>query len=496
MKKKDALLLVLIFAGTALFRIFLAYQTPFFSLDESYATIRQIEHILSHGTPLFQDPLSFGGRTLVFSPVFAYITAFFSLIVPIEATGKIILNLLASTTVFLAFFISYRLTKDSYVSLLTAFIAGFIPVYFSYTFNRITPVSLILPLFLTLIYSFITLEKKSSLYLFIITLIFYAFLSPTVIVFILGLLFYIILLKVGKMQVKKAEYEIIFFSVFFILWSQLILYKKLLLSHGPLIIWQNFPAKILANYFVGVSLLDAVYLIGELPFIFGLLIIFRYVFKDKNKEVHFLIAFALSTGLLLWLRVLPLHAGLMFFGIILVLLFAVYYNVYLQYLTHTKFSRFIPLLKGSFIIVFILTSVYPSWSLSTTSPEISPALMESLDWLRYNSDDDLAVFSSIAEGELITAIAHRKNYMDRNFLGIRDADKRFEEYEKILTSPSKTQVVSILEKNKVRYLLISPLLKEEMQAEAPPAVDEECFEKIFEKQGVDIYKVTCRIQNI
>jgi len=298
------------------------------------------------------------------------------------------------------------------------------------------------------------------------------------------------------MQVKKAEWELILFSVFFVLWSQLILYKKLLLSHGPRIIWQNFPTEILATYFSKISILEAVYMIGELPFIMGLIIVFKYLFKDKNKEVHFLIAFALSTGLLLWLRLIPLTIGLMFLGLVLILLFATYYKVYLIYIQKTRFAKFTPILKVAFIVVFFLTSVFPSVSLAKASFESVPSIdaWQTLDWLVKNSDDDRAIFTSMAQGDLITYRAHRKNVIDPNFLGIINADERYEDYIKMASTPSVTQAVATFNKYKVKFLWISKTLKAEFGE--PMYLSHSCFEKVFENKSGEVYKVTCKLQDL
>jgi len=495
MKPREWIILLLLFTGTIALRIFLSYQTPYFGIDESYATIRNIQAIQETLTPLFHDALSFSGRERVFSPLFSYFLAGLHSLFSIEIIGKVILNILAASVTLIAFLITKKLTNDSYVSLLTAFIAGFVPVYFSHTFNRITIHSITIPLFALLIFCFVNLDKKRYIYTYLVTLIVFSLLSPTVIVFILGLVFYLILLKVGKMDISNAEYELVFFSIFFVLWSQLILYKKILLAHGPLVIWQNLPTQILSNYFVGVSILDAVYRIGELPFIFGLIIIFRYIFKDKNKEVHFLIACACSTGLLLWLRLLPLTTGLIFCGMVFVLLFGVYYKVYLKYLANTRFTKLIPVLKFSFIIVFLLTSIYPSVSLAQQELQAAPSPedMEVLQWLNQEADGDFAVFSSLEQGELVAAIAKRKNFIDRDFLGIPDANQRYEDYEKLLTTPSKTQAISLLDKYKIKYLWISPSLKKTI--DKPPYIDDSCFQEAYNKNQHQVYKLTCHIQD-
>ena len=75
------------------FRLFFAFSTETFDYD-AYLGIRQINEILETNSPVFNDPLSYGGRTLLFSPLFYYLMAFFSIIVPYAL--KIIPNIFLS----------------------------------------------------------------------------------------------------------------------------------------------------------------------------------------------------------------------------------------------------------------------------------------------------------------------------------------------------------------------------------------------------------------
>jgi hypothetical protein len=62
-----ALIFVLVLATRLLFII------PAKSFDyEAYDVLRQAEHIKEAGMPLFNDPLSYSGRTSIFPPLFYY----------------------------------------------------------------------------------------------------------------------------------------------------------------------------------------------------------------------------------------------------------------------------------------------------------------------------------------------------------------------------------------------------------------------------------------
>ena len=67
--KKEYWILIAIFVLTLTLRLSLAFYFPNFTY-ESYFHLKQIEQITNNGFPTYQDPLSYGGRTLVFLPAF------------------------------------------------------------------------------------------------------------------------------------------------------------------------------------------------------------------------------------------------------------------------------------------------------------------------------------------------------------------------------------------------------------------------------------------
>jgi len=83
-------------------RLFIAFQSPYFNYD-AYFSLRQAEHITTTGLPLYNDPLSYGGKTQLFAPLQYYVLAFFSLILPLTLVAKIIPNIFASLLVVLIY---------------------------------------------------------------------------------------------------------------------------------------------------------------------------------------------------------------------------------------------------------------------------------------------------------------------------------------------------------------------------------------------------------
>ncbi|MBW2967118.1 hypothetical protein KY362_01390, partial [Candidatus Woesearchaeota archaeon] len=71
-------LLAVIFLVVLAVRLYLAFQTPNFALEEAYFNYRQVESIKSSFIPSYVDGLSYSGRTHIFPPVYYYLLSAFS----------------------------------------------------------------------------------------------------------------------------------------------------------------------------------------------------------------------------------------------------------------------------------------------------------------------------------------------------------------------------------------------------------------------------------
>ena len=126
-------------------------------------------------------------------------------------------------------------------------------------------------LIFTALFALMTINKyKNSTYLFLVSLILLLFTHPIVLLLIFGLLLYLILIKAINLKQSKIELEVIFFSTFIVFWFLLLLFKNAFLEHGFNTIWQNTPSKILTDYFFDIGILESIYAIGIVPFIFGI----------------------------------------------------------------------------------------------------------------------------------------------------------------------------------------------------------------------------------
>jgi len=484
------IILILIFLITLSFRLFIAFQSSEFSDDNAYFTLRQIENIKESGKLISYDELSYSGKQQINSPFFYYFLSFFSLFMPLNLVGKIIPNVLASLLVMIAYLIVVHLTKNSKISLMAGFTAGFVPIYLSRTVNSISIYTLVIPLIFFIIYCLLKIDDKKFLYCFIVSIFILALTSASSFLLIIALLFYLLFLRLERLKLSRKEVELILFSTFLIIIINFLVYKGVFLFHGISLIWQNFPEEIMAKYFLEFNLLGALYLIGTISFVSGIYIIYYNLFKKKDRFTFLLISFAISTGLLLWFRLIQLRIGLMFLGMILVLLFAQFMQKFWIYLDRTKFSKYKNYIFFVVFVLIILTSVWPSYTYAKKEMNNSPSKDEinALIWLKKNPGKTLSLLD---EGSLIAYYGRSKNVWDSNFLMIENINQIENDVKDIFTTKLETTGIGLLNKYDVKYIFYGKVRK---KYGGIPYFSKRCFEVVYENKNVDIYEVKCRLK--
>ena len=494
--KKHHYTLILLFVIVLSFRLYFAFQTPYFSDDNSYYILRNVEHIRETGLPMYNDELSYSGRSLFFSPFFHYILAFFNLFIPLVLVGKIIPNIFASLIVFAVYLLSMEITKQKKAALFASFAAAFIPIFIRETINSVSVFSLLIPLMFFIIYAILKIntDKRFASYLIIVTALF-IFLDTTSVILIMALIIYFFLTKTEDIEQNKAELEIVLFSCFLFFWLYFVMFKKAFLLHGLGIIWQNIPNVLLSNYFSNLTILESIFAIGIIPFIFGIFIIYDYFFKRKSKSIYLMISLALAVFILSWFRLIPIITGLMFLGSILVVLFSQYIKNFVVYINKTKMHKHINKFLLFFILLIILSSIFPSfiYSRNATERTIDKNKVDAYIWLKENTPKDSVVLGTVQEGHLITYFGNRKNVIDSNFLLIDNIDQMVIDIERIYTTQYKVEAVRLLNKYNVNYIILSDLAIYEYNIDELRYIEEECFSLVYDNE-VKIYKSTCRVQ--
>ena len=495
--RREHLLLGLIFIAVAAFRIYVALQTNYFDYD-SYFEIRQIENIQKTGLPLFEDGLSYGGRTVFFLPLFDYLLAFFSFFMPLDIVLNVVPNLFAASMVLIVYLISLEMTRNRQTALFASFLAGFVPVFVYKTVNSVSPYTAAIPLIFLLIYFLMKVnEERIYVALFVITALILTLMHHISILFIIGLVLYAMFIELENLPHTRAELELILFSIFLILWIFFLFFKKPMIEYGTSIIWQNLPSSISSRYFANFSILDAIYKIGVLPFIFGIFVIYRYVFREKNKDVYLLISYALPIFIFLWLRLIKLDVGLMFLGFILILLFSQFYKSFFTYIKKTHFARLSWAFAAVFFVSFALSSVAPSFALAGAAIDEAPNSNEinAFLWIKGNTEKNDTILATPEEGHIITAISERKNVMDSNFLLGNRVEQRFNDINTIFTTSYETEAIRLLSKYDVKYIVVTKNAEKDYGLDdLLYSGDDKCFELVYNKGMVFIYKTKCVVE--
>ncbi len=496
MLKKEYMWLALMFVLVLGTRLYFVFQTPYFS-EDAYFNIRQAEHIRETGLPLFKDDLSYSGRNFLFQPFFQYILAFFNLFMPLSLVCKLLPNIFASCLIFIVYLIAKEITKSKGAALLSSFISGFIPIFFAETVNSVSVFSLVIPLMFFLIYLLIKINNdKKYIGYFIVSIFVLALMHSSAILLIIGLLLYLLLIRLEHLKQRRAELELIVFSTILVLWLNFITYKNAFLVHGQFVIWQNIPKELLGHYFSQLSILNALFYIGIIPLVSGIYLIYKYIFKKKNRKIYLLMGFALSGLFLLWFKLIPLKTGLIFFGIIFVLLFSKFYSDSLLFINKTRFSRYKIVFVALIFLVFIFNSIIPTISYTSKIIRETPSKHEidALLWLKNNSNEKDVILASLDEGCLVNAVAERKNVIDKNFLLIKDAEQRLEDVRKIYTTHYETEAIPLLNKYNIKYIILSKKSMEDYNiVDLNYRTDEKCFELVYDKE-VKIYKSLCKME--
>lgn len=493
--KKEYVWLALIFLIVLDVRLYLSFKTENLSSDESYFHLREVESIMKTGKPFFYDELSFGGRSRVFSPVFHYLIAFSALASSLNIAVKILPNLIASLLVIIIYSISYKITKNDESALFGAFISGFIPVLLEQTTNILSPVILIILILFLMIRLSLSLENKICAYAFLAVAIIASFIHPLILLFSIGALLYLGIAKLEKINLGRKETEIIVFSVFFVLWAQFILYKKLFIMHGPWVIWQNIPPGLLSSHFSRMTVLQGVYEIGLIPFFLGIYSMFKHLFAERRKEEYLIISFAITAGIMLLLKLIELKIGLILFGLLLSILFASWFRNLMDYIRKTKFEGFEKIIFALFVLLFIATSAYPAYK--ETSKHVKESIngdeMNALKWLKENAISDATIFAVPEDGNLISAISERKNAIDADFLTVKNSNQKYDDVQRLFTTKSYTEAVEIMEKYGAKYLYFSKNARKLFGIEHLEFTAQKCFLEIASGDA-KIYERVCRVR--
>ncbi len=495
--RRSLIFVLILFSITLGTRLAYVWNTPHLDYD-AYFQLRLIEHVAQTGLPLRFDPLSFGGHLLLLPPLFYYITALpFALFKSeflIVALSQIFISLLT----IVVFLTVKSLTSRDDAALLSSALASFVPVLFSKTIFSVSPLTVALPIVFLAIFTFIHCSSKKFLFGFISLLFISSLLHPSTIILILGLLLYLIISKLEKIKLGEAEFELIFFATFIFIWIQFLLYKTAFLSSGMGIIWQDIPSEVMSRYFEDVTISSALLQIGVFPLLGGVLCIYHYLLKIRNKHIYLYIALSTVVALCLFLRVIEPAFGFMYLGVCFSILTGPAYVVGLSYFHKTRLVRFVRPLAVLVIITIIFTTIAPLIYFTQTerASTIAPSIYSAFEWLADHTSTNSTVLAVLREGHLITHVAGRKNVVDDYFVLAPEPAERLQNSQKMFQLPFATPAAELFSKYGVDYILLSNNTRARYNISDLPYRQEPCIRQIYQRDNVFIYKSDCRVYTV
>ncbi|MBW2990137.1 glycosyltransferase family 39 protein [Candidatus Woesearchaeota archaeon] len=482
------ILLFLIILGA---RLFITLNEPGFEYD-AYDALRQAEHIKQTGLPLFQDSLSYSGRILVFPPFFYYLLAGFSFILPLTLVAKLIPSIAFSALVIVIYLIAKHITKNRTAAFIAALFSGFVPVLYT-TLNQVSVYSLSLLLIFLLSYAFLRIEEKGFVILSIVLTAVLLLTHTSIFVLLISFLVYFLILRLEKQKLSIKEVETTLFLFFLALWLNILLYKKAFFLHGISFIRQNIPAPLLSAYFMDISFLGVIYAVGLIPLLLGVYAVYHVLFKTRSRAATLFISFALVSFIMLWLKLIPFRAGLLFLSLNLIILSAYSIKIILVSISKTRMPRLSIIAITFIIILFVLTTATPF--VSTLTIHRPPAEdIKALEWIKENTHEDDIVLGRVEEGFLINYIAERKNVADSNFLFIKNINQRYEDVNHLFTLRLKSEAVRLINKYDIDYIFLSTRSMDEYSMAELFYAEEDCLELVYDKDALIYEFLRCNIE--
>ncbi len=484
-----------LFLVVSLFYFFFAMQTAQFSNDEAYFHLRQVENINSFGKPLLEDNLSYGGREILYPPLFHYFLAFFSIFFPLALVLKLIPAILIGFLALIAYLLAKEISGNEKASFFAALLTGFLPMLVSQTLNQVSVYSLVLPVVFYMIYCFIKIkDDQKYVWRFVILSFLLPFLHPTAFLFVLILVFYVLLIVSESISISRLRKEVLVFSSLLILLLEFLFYRKALLEHGIALVKGGIPPQLLPYSFQSLDVFLILYHLGVLTLVLGSFGVFSLLYQEKNKYGLLLVSVVLSAFLLLLLKFIDFFGGMLFLGVALGILSSIAFSKFFEYIAITKISHYEHYIT-IFVFIFVLSlSFIPSYLLgekvidATLSDEENNVFI----WINENTPENATILADVDEGHFVTGIAKRKNIIDSFFLLAPKPLQRFEDIRVMYLTWSEARALSLFREYNINYIYLSKQTKQRYNFNELMYVENRnCFKKVQSNEKAELYQILC-----
>lgn len=454
---------------------------------DGYQHARYADEILETGTPLREDPLSFGGREHAYSPLYYYLMAPFALVMGTELALKTIPNIFYLAAIALVYLIAHEVSRNRTASILAAVLAALTPITFSQYINNGSPYTLAIPLFLGIVYALLKPEKR--LPLLVVLGISLSLVSPISLLLLGGIIIFLLIMSLEGLKTEDSYLEILFFLLFFSLWTVMVFFKKVFFTKGIASIWSYIPSSVLSTYYSSFTLVTAIGTIGALPLLFAAHAAYHSLFLQRKKRAILVLAMILMITTALIAKVVPLESGIVLLTFLLSALSAHSIAILLRYFEKTKAPKLQYLALTIVLFFFLFASLFPALSLAQNTARDTPT-------------EDHYTVAEFLRNETVLAAPKEGFFFqyydiatmtDTDFLLVEDAEQKYSMTQEVYRARFVLPVLEASQKHGFGYIVFSPIAQEEYARERLLFLGD-CFRPAFGTQDIEVFEVICDVK--
>ena len=416
------------------------------------------------------DPLSFGSRDFFYPIGTPFLLHNIEKIAPNNFVLNILPFILGILFVILCFSVLKKYDIEEKVVLISSIVLIFSPP-FIYTFSVFN--SFTIPVFLNILAIYLLLKESKFLNAAAVVLfLLIPFFGHIHAIFsLIFLIFYYLRRHKPFVRVTSVCIVVILTLVY---WKQLghfsfsyFVQEKDLLLRTVSEFGGNF----------GISLFS-VFLI-----FFGL----RHLWKEKYQYSHVYLSLLVIFLIFLVNQKTSIYLALVMSPIISLGLIELY---------NSRWESFI--IKNITLVLLVSGLIFSGLSFVSKIPQLPPSqdMIESLQFIKDNSNSNDVVFSHYTNGIFINSIALRPNVLDENLMYAPHLKERLEDSNKLVKSRDFELTNSILQKYNIRYVYITPDMKNGLVWNEPEEgllfvlkFSGDNFRRVYSQNGIEIWKV-------
>jgi uncharacterized membrane protein len=242
------------------------------------------------------------------------------------------------------------------------------------------------------------------------------------------------------------------------------------------------PSQILSSYFQDVSFVNLLYAVGIIPLMLGVYAIYSVVFETKNRTVQLYIGLAMSSFILMWLKLIPPSTGLLFFSTSMIILSAYTMKTASAASAKMKVASTQRILAVALVVLFVATTIPAFFAVPLEEPQ-QQGDVNALLWLKENAPNGSIVLGKIDEGFIISYYSGLPSVSDQNFLFVKNPEQNYQEVQDVFSSRLASEAIRILDKKSVNYIFLSKKTKQHDGITRLFYADDACFEVVYDNDA-------------